>query len=82
MFISLAIIQANVNAHYTAKMVTFLHQDTEIQRFKALAKRTRKSMQVLDLRPTCVSFGHPLAATYTDLRRLALTLVELKFGLK
>ena len=39
---------------------------------KALAKRTRKSTQVLDLRSTCVSFGHPLA----------LTLVELKFGRK
>ena len=36
--------------------------------FKALAKRTRKSPQVLDLRSTCVSFGHPLALTCDDLR--------------
>ena len=47
---------------------------------KALAKRTRKSTQVLDLRSTFVSFGHPLACD--DLRGLALTLVELKFGCK
>ena len=32
-------------------------------RSKALAKRTRKSTQVYDLRSTCVSFGHPLAWT-------------------
>ena len=49
---------------------------------KALAKQTRKSTQVLDLRSTCVSFGHPLASTCHDLRGLALTLVELKFGRK
>ena len=49
---------------------------------KALAKRTRKSTQVLDLPSTCVSFGHPLAWTCIDLRGLALTLVELKFGRK
>ena len=41
-----------------------------------------KSTQVLDLRSTCVSFGHPLASTCDDLRRLALTLVELKSGRK
>ena len=35
----------------------------------ALAKRTRKSMQVLDLRSTCVSFGHPLASTCVDFGR-------------
>ena len=49
---------------------------------KALAKRTRKSTQVLDLRLTCVSFGHPLVTTCDDLRALALTSVELKFGHK
>ena len=37
---------------------------------KALAKRTRKSTQVLDLRSTCVSFGHPLTSTCDDLRWL------------
>ena len=31
---------------------------------------------------TCVSFGHPLTWTCDDLRGLALTLVELKFGRK
>ena len=36
---------------------------------KPMARWTPKSMQVFDLRSTCVSFGHPLA----------LTLVELKF---
>ena len=36
---------------------------------KALAKRTRKSTQVLDLRSTCVSFGHRLAATCVDFGR-------------
>ena len=35
--------------------------------YKALAKRTRKSTQVLDLRSTCVSFGHRLALTCVDL---------------
>ena len=35
---------------------------------KVLAKRTRKSTQVLDLRSNCVSFGHPLASTCIDLR--------------
>ena len=43
---------------------------------KALAKRTRKSTQVLDLHSTCVSFGHPLASTCIDLRRLAWTCVD------
>ena len=43
---------------------------------KALTKRTRKSTQVLDLRSTCVSFGHPLASTCIDLRRLAWTCVD------
>ena len=42
---------------------------------KALAKRTRKSTQVLD----CVQLGIRLA---THLNRLALTLVELKFARK
>ena len=37
---------------------------------KALAKRTRKPTQVLDLRSNSVSFGHPLAST---LHRLART---------
>ena len=49
---------------------------------KALAKRTRKLTEVFDLRSTCISFGHPLALlamTCDDLRRLALTLVEIKF---
>ena len=49
---------------------------------KALAKRTRESTQVLDLRSTCVSFGHPIASTCIDLRRLAWTLVNLKFERK
>ena len=43
---------------------------------KALDKRTLKSTQVLDLRSTCVSFGHPLASTCIDLRRLARTCVD------
>ena len=52
---------------------------------KALSKRTRKSTQVLDLAfnlrlvwppPTCVDFNND------DFHRLALTLVELKFGRK
>ena len=37
---------------------------------KALAKRTRKSTQVFDLRSACVSFGHPLVWLATHLRRL------------
>ena len=44
--------------------------------FKALAKRTRKSTQVLDVRSTCVSFGHPLASTCINLRGLAWTSVD------
>ena len=43
---------------------------------KALAKRTRKSTQVLDLLSTCVSFGQPLALTCIDLRRRAWTWVD------
>ena len=31
---------------------------------------------------TCVSFGHQLASTCDDLRRLVLTMIELKFGRK
>ena len=42
--------------------------DLYLYDFKALAKRTRKSTQGLDLRSTCVSFGHPLATTSLELR--------------
>ena len=40
---------------------------------QALAKRTRKVNQVFDSRSTCVSFGHLLAWTCIDSRRLAAT---------
>ena len=51
----------------------------------SLAKRTRKSTQVLDLRSTCARLAthlRRLATTCDDLRGFALTLVELKFGRK
>ena len=50
--------------------------------FKALAKRNashRKSTQVLLLALTCIPFGHPLAFTCEDLRRLAFDLNMFKF---
>ena len=53
-----------------------LHAGSLVRCLKALAKRTRKLTQVLDLRSTCVSFGHPLASTCIDLRRLAWTCVD------
>ena len=64
--------------HYSQKQT---NQKTKMAG-KALAKRTCKSMQALDLRSTGVSFGHPLTSTCIDLHGFALTLVELKFGRK
>ena len=55
----------------------------ELLGFKALDKHMRKSTQAFSSRSTCVPFGHLLltwlASTWVDLRRLAWTLIELKF---
>ena len=88
-------VNFNISKYYIERIKYYLISETMVslgiqqinntgwvQSFKPLAKRTRKSTRVLDLRPTCVSFGHPLAWTCIHLRGLALTLVELKFGRK
>ena len=53
-----------------------IERDSPILVSKALAKRTRKSTQAFNLRPSRVLFSPP---TYVDLHRLALTLIGLKF---
>ena len=42
----------------------------------------RKSMQVFDLRPTCVSYGHPFESIWVEFRLFAFHLAEFKFVLK
>ena len=92
-FFSRRVRLASRQYHLSLRYKTILSQVPENLKFSQINCHSRySSLRLLKSWPnglasrrkfwTCVSFGHQLASTCDDLRRLVLTMIELKFGRK